>query len=77
MIISMSNVVIFSVLLRMETVQKMINMNLKNDQILMVLNYLISVLMVFISSVFFLIFSTQLMLRKYENKEVQFIIQEL
>lgn len=73
----MSNVVIFSVLLRMETVQKMINMNLKNDQILMVLNYLISVLMVFISSVFFLIFSTQLMLRKYENKEVQFIIQEL
>lgn len=72
----MSNVVIFSVLLRMETVQKMINMNLKNDQILMVLNYLISVLMVFISSVFFLIFSTQLMLRKYENKEVQFIIQE-
>lgn len=73
----MSNVVIFSVLLRMETVQKMINMNLKNDQILMVLNYLISVLMVFISSVFFLIFSTQLMLRKYENKEVHFIIQEL
>lgn len=52
-------------------------MNLKNDQILMVLNYLISVLMVFISSVFFLIFSTQLMLRKYENKEVHFIIQEL